>query len=684
MPSSICRDVPGEFRISQVLTRYFPYREKDTNDLVIRDDEEAVFRLLSEGIEELRGLGEVWFSEGWGNLKILPPPSVTVGVGMNGQWLDLTVDAGELTGADFARILDAYRKRKTYYRLRTGEFLRLGDNGLMTVARLMDGLEVSRSQMRKGELQFQVPGYRALYLDSLYRENRDIRLERDQRFRSVIREMKSVENSDYEVPDGFAQVLRGYQKTGFRWMKTLDVCGFGGILADDMGLGKTVQVLTVIYDGMKCAGAQDAAGAQADGVAQDGGAVWERRQSLIVCPASLIYNWEMEIRKFAPSLKTLLVTGTAAEREEKIGTAGEYDILVTSYDLLRRDLPWYQDLQFRYEVIDEAQYIKNPATQSSKAVKVIKADTRFALTGTPVENRLSELWSIFDYLMPGFLYSYKRFKEKFEMPIVRDGDKESLSLLRMMTSPFILRRLKRDVLKELPEKLETVSYSRMEEEQKRLYTAAAWSLKRQLDGGGGESRIQILAELMRLRQICCDPRLIYDDYHGGSAKLETCMELVASAVGGGHRILLFSQFTSMLDLIKRRLAQEGIDCYLLTGETSKEERLRLVNGFQEGDVPVFLISLKAGGTGLNLTAADTVIHYDPWWNVAVQNQAADRTHRIGQTRQVTVIQLITEGTIEENILNLQKSKAELADQVVSEGMVSLGSLSREELLGLLQ
>lgn len=661
VPNTICRDVPGEFRISQTLTKYFKYRDPKTNDLVIRDDEEAVFCLLSEGIEELKCLGEVWLPDDLRYLKILPQKEVSVGIQAAENWLDLTVDAGDLSREDLVKILSAYRERRSYYRLKSGEFLRLEDNGFMTVARMVDGLEMTKNDAK--ENHFRVPRYRALYLDALYREQGDLHVERDNRFKSIVRGMKSVEDSDFELPEGFDRVLRGYQKMGFRWLKTLDFYGFGGILADDMGLGKTVQVITILCDEAK----------------KGGNAV-----SLIVCPASLVYNWECEIRKFAPSLKTILIMGSVAEREERLRHAAEYDVVVTSYDLLKRDIQLYQDMEFRFAVIDEAQYIKNPSTQSARAVKAVKAVTRYALTGTPIENRLSELWSIFDYLMPGFLYSYQRFKERFESPIVRGGDKEALEILRKMTGPFILRRLKRDVLKELPDKIETVVYSQMEDEQRNLYAARAMQLKNQLEGQTDGSKIEILAALTRLRQVCCDPRLIYDDYRGGSAKLKTCMELISSAVDSGHQILLFSQFTSMLARICTRLEDAGIGYMLLTGETSKEERLRLVNGFQKGEAPVFLISLKAGGTGLNLTAADMVIHYDPWWNVAAQNQATDRTHRIGQEKTVTVVQLITKGTIEENILKLQQAKAALAEQVITDENISLGSLSQEELLQLLE
>jgi SNF2 family DNA or RNA helicase len=477
--------------------------------------------------------------------------------------------------------------------------------------------------------------------------------------------MKSVEDSDFEIPVSLGHILRGYQKTGYRWLRTLDHYGFGGILADDMGLGKTIQVIALLLDEKE----------------KEKSAV-----SLIVCPASLVYNWENEIHTFAPDLKVLTVTGMAAEREELLAATQGYDVLVTSYDLLKRDAALYEGKSFRFQIIDEAQYIKNASTQSAKAVKGIDARRRFALTGTPIENRLSELWSMFDYLMPGFLFGYQRFKKEYELPIVRDQERQALEKLHRLIGPFILRRLKKDVLKELPDKLETVVYSAFDKKQKEIYTANAYQLKKELEnleGRQGRDNIQILAQLTRLRQICCDPHLCYDDYSGESAKLETCIDLVRNGVEGGHKILLFSQFTSMLEIISQRLKKEGLTFYILTGSTSKEERIRMVNSFKEDEIPLFLISLKAGGTGLNLTAADMVIHFDPWWNVAAQNQATDRAHRIGQEKQVSVFKLITKGTIEENILKLQDSKKDLAEQIITEGTVSLSNLSREDLLGLL-
>lgn len=663
LPRTVCRDVPGEFRISQLITKYFKYKEHDTEYPAIRDDEEAIYRLLTEGMREFLAQGEVYLSESVRRLKVLPPPKISIGVKSSGNWLELTVDTEGMSGAELAKLLSEYSQKKRYYRMKSGEFLALDDNGFMTLARLAEGLAVNKTDLQSRKIR--LPMYRALYLDSVLKEGKGITLYRDTLFKAVVRGMKSVEDSDFEIPLTLCTVLREYQKTGFRWLKTLDSYGFGGILADDMGLGKTIQVIALLLDEMKRELASSA---------------------LIVCPASLVYNWENEIRQFAPSLKVRIINGTAQEREELLKAAHEGEILITSYDLLKRDIVCYEDKSFRFQIIDEAQFIKNASTQSAKAVKAVSARTRFALTGTPIENRLSELWSIFDFLMPGFLFSYQRFKKEYELPIVRDQDENSLKGLHRMIGPFILRRLKKDVLKELPDKLETVIYSGFEKEQKDLYTANAWQVKTQLEqaGDGGSDKLQILAQLTRLRQICCDPHLCYSNYSGGSAKLETCIDLIRNGAEGGHKILLFSQFTSMLEIIEKRLKKEGIAYYLLTGSTPKEERLHMVKTFKDDGVPVFLISLKAGGTGLNLTAADIVIHYDPWWNVAAQNQATDRTHRIGQEKQVTVFKLITKGTIEENILKLQDSKQNLAEQIITEGTVSLSSLTKDDILGLLE
>lgn len=361
---------------------------------------------------------------------------------------------------------------------------------------------------------------------------------------------------------------------------------------------------------------------------------------------------------------------------------------MTSYDLLKRDILLYEDKQFLYQIIDEAQYIKNHTTAAAKAVKVVKSQVRFALTGTPIENRLSELWSIFDYLMPGFLYSYDVFKKEMETPIVKNKDEEAMKRLQKMAGPFILRRLKEDVLKDLPEKLEESRYVKFGGTQQKLYDGQVLHMKESLARQDNEefskNKMRILAELTRLRQICCDPSLCFENYKGEAAKLEACMQLIQSAMDGGHRMLVFSQFTSMLEILQSSLDDADISYFTITGSTPKEKRLQMVKEFNEGTVPVFLISLKAGGVGLNLTGADMVIHYDPWWNLAAQNQATDRAHRIGQTKKVTVYKLIAKNTIEEKIEKLQETKKDLAEQVIGGNTESLGSMSREELLELLE
>lgn len=668
IPKEICRDVPGEFRVSRLITRYFQFREDGTKNLIIRQDEDAMYRLLREGMDRFRESGEVWLSESFRSLRVLPPPKMSLGVSVRSGWLDLTLDTGGMSGSELFKILSEYRQKKKYYRMKNGEFLELSDEGLLALSRLSDDLGLGKAELASGKLH--LPAYRAVYLDSLFREDAGISFSRDRDFKSMVRELKETEDMEAKLPKHLEETLRDYQKKGYAWLKTLDHYGFGGILADDMGLGKTIQILALLsseYEEKK-----------------------ERLPSLVVCPASLIYNWGHECATFAPALKVLLATGTMEERRTALADASGYDVIVTSYDLLRRDFACYQDMEFRFQIIDEAQYIKNASTQNARAVKSIRAVSRFALTGTPVENRLSELWSIFDFLMPGFLFSYRKFKSSFELPIARGEDAGALERLHRMICPFVLRRLKSDVLKELPEKLEKVVYTAADGRQKTLYQAAALKLQLQLKAqdetaeASGREKLEILSQLTRLRQICCDPSLCFENYAGGSAKLETCISLISSAVEAGHKLLLFSQFASMLEILAKRLEKEGIRFHLLTGATPKEERNRMVSAFSKDEIPVFLISLKAGGTGLNLTAADIVIHYDPWWNVAAQNQATDRAHRIGQKRQVTVYKLIMKHTIEESILRLQESKQQLADQIIREGMVSLGELGREELLKLFE
>ena len=683
VPREICRDVPAEFYISRLITRYFSYWEDESGELVIRGDEEALYQVLSEGMPQFQEVGEVWLSESVRHLRVLPPPEVSMGVSLGGGWLDLKIETAGIDPAELLQVLSEYRQKKKYYRMKNGEFLQLSGGGLQALDSLTADLGLTKSEFQAGEAK--IPAYRAFYLDSLSGDGRMKLFQRDEAYGMMVRDLKTAQSVSYAVPAVLEKTLREYQKIGYTWMRTLARYHFGGILADDMGLGKTLQVIALLTAFYQEKTEQKAAGNEGSGSELP-------LPSLIVCPASLVYNWGQEFARFSPEIRVLLIAGTAKERQEQLEEQMRMEasegaqVIITSYDLLKRDRAAYLGRTFEYEIIDEAQVIKNAKTQGAKAVKEISANARFALTGTPVENRLSELWSIFDFLMPGFLYSYRKFRERYELPIVKNQDPEALTALRRMTGPFVLRRLKKDVLRELPGKEERIVYSAASGRQQKLYTASALKLKEALAGGAwsGNGKLEVLSQLMRLRQICCDPALCFEDYAGESAKLETCVSLIASASAAGHKILLFSQFASMLERIRERLLQEGISSHLLVGATPKEERSRMVQAFASDEVPVFLISLKAGGTGLNLTAADIVIHYDPWWNVAAQNQATDRAYRIGQEKPVTVYKLILKDTIEENLLKLQNAKLALAAQVVSEGMVSLGDLSQNELMELFE
>lgn len=684
------RDAAMENRILTAIQTYFQPAAVSGNedspvadaDFIISHDDQAAFLFLEQGLPHFYELAEVFISSNMKRIRILSAPRTAVGVSVSNGLLEIDIHSDSLPYEELAGILNSYRRRQKYYKLKSGEFLKLENNSLSVLSELADGLRLSEQDIRDGRIS--VPLYRASYIDAvLTSHNSDMQSHRDRYFKSLIRDMKSVADSDYEVPDAMKPILRDYQKTGYRWLCTIAQLGFGGILADDMGLGKTLQIITLLEHARL-----ESISKTVDLTGTASHTACPSPVSLIVCPSSLVYNWDSEIEHFAPNLKTLLITGTAQERQELLTHYADYDVLITSYDMLKRDIASYDNLHFHYQIIDEAQYIKNHRTQAARSVCSIHSVTRFALTGTPIENRLSELWSIFEYLMPGFLYPYAYFRSELEQPIVENKDQIAATRLQQLVRPFIMRRLKTDVLKELPDKLEHAVYAQMTDEQNKLYTANALKLQKDLEQQSDSmfktSKIQILAELTKLRQLCCDPSLIYQNYHGGSAKLDTCIQLIENAMAGGHKILLFSQFTSMLDVIERRLKTEHILYYRLDGSTKSEQRTRLVNAFNENNVPVFLISLKAGGTGLNLTGADIVIHYDPWWNAAAQNQATDRAHRIGQTHTVTVYKLIARHTIEEKILELQENKKALSDQILSEEGVTASQLTKEELLQILQ
>ncbi|WP_434103539.1 SNF2-related protein [Faecalibacterium prausnitzii] len=658
-PVDLLRDARAERRAGRLLQTYLTQQTDSSPAEYGTDDEDALVTFLEEGVPALLAEGEVYLSDAFRDLQAAPP-KISVGVSVQGSVLDLEVDTGEFPVSELKALLKSLHQKKRYHRLRDGRLLRL-DDSLEVLDELNETLELSGAKL--GQNHAQLPLYRAPSLDWALSGQTGVRFNRDDAFRRISRSFHAVKDSEYAPPVSLQKTLRKYQRDGYRWLRTLDGYGMGGILADDMGLGKTVQVLSYLL-AMK----------------QNG----QTLPSLIVCPASLVLNWTEECQKFTPELSCVVVDGDAAHRAELAESWPAADLVVTSYDLLRRDEALYEGQEFYACILDEAQAIKNHTTQKYKAVCKVRSRVRFALTGTPVENRLGELWSIFSFLMPGYLPPYKSFCSRFEKPIVQEEDQTALRRLNQLTGPFILRRMKSDVLKELPPKTENVYRIELEEEQRKLYLAAVVDAREKLQAAKPEDRMAVFAVLMRLREICCDPRLIADNWEGGSAKLDACAELVSSAVEGGHRILLFSQFTSMLELLAKRLDAEGISHFTLQGSTPKPVRAELVRRFNGGEVSVFLISLRAGGTGLNLTAADIVIHYDPWWNVAAQNQATDRAYRIGQQNPVQVYKLIAQGTIEEKIVELQQAKQSLADTVTGTADGAILSMRPDELLQLLE
>ncbi len=658
------RDMEAEKAAVMKVREYLPQINVEQDVFHCDGDEDSIYRVAAVGVEEFTNIGQVHTTDSFKRIMGRKAPKITVGISLSTGLLDLEVSSDDISREELADILNSYRKKKKYHRLRNGEFVNLEEESIEVLAGLLDSMNISLKEFVKGKMQ--LPSYRALYLDKLLEEKEVLYSKRDRHYKNLVKEFKTISDSDYEVPESLAKVMRGYQVKGYKWLRTLEQYGFGGILADDMGLGKTLQMISVL---LAC---------KAEG---------KKGTSIIISPASLVYNWQEEIHRFAPELTVCTITGSQKERKALLASYEAYDVVVTSYDLLKRDVEEYEGKHFYYEIIDEAQYIKTQSTAAAKAVKVLCAERRVALTGTPIENRLSELWSIFDFLMPGYLYNYEVFKRELETPIAKYQEEEASKRLKRMVAPFVLRRLKGDVLKDLPEKMEEVRYAKFEEKQQMLYDAQVAKVQELLSNTSKEEfskeKIKILAELTRMRQICCDPNLLYENYDGESAKLQACMELIQSALEGNHKMLIFSQFTSMLEIIEGRLKKEKIAYYKITGATSKEARLEYVKLFNEDETPVFLISLKAGGTGLNLTGADIVIHFDPWWNVAAQNQATDRAHRIGQEKVVSVYKLIAKGTIEEKIVKLQEIKKDLADEILNGESGNIMSMSKDELLELI-
>ena len=634
----------------------------------ILPDDDKIYNFLTNDITYYMQKFEVLVTDNFKSKEVVKPKIGSLGVKVENDLLTIDLSKIEFDVKELKDIMSKYKLKKKYHRLKNGTFLDLEDNKeIAFFDKLVGGMGLDYKDLEEGEIK--LPVNRSLYLNQLLQGIKGTEIIKNQEYKNIINNLnQDMLEDEYDLPKTLNAKLRYYQKTGYNWIRTLDAYHFGGILADDMGLGKTVQILSVILSYIEESN--------------------DSKTSIVVSPSSLTLNWLNEAKKFAPNLKVQGIRGTSAERKRLIENIDKYDLIITSYDLLKRDIQYYKEYSFRYAIADEAQYLKNSTTQNAKAIKQIKSMSRFALTGTPIENSLAELWSIFDFIMPGYLFNYKDFKTKYETPIVKDEDEKSLKKLKMLIEPFILRRTKKEVLTELPEKTVTVLNNEMDEEQEKLYLTYLAQAKEELadeieNNGFEKSQIKILALLTRLRQICCHPKLFIENYKGHSSKLDQCMEIVEDATEAGHKILIFSTYTSMFDLLEKELGARNINYFKLTGSTKVDERIKMVDEFNEtNNAKVFLISLKAGGTGLNLTGADMVIHYDPWWNLSAENQATDRAYRIGQKNNVQVYKLITSNSIEEKIYELQKRKSELAQNMLSTKTTFVNKLSKEDIMKL--
>ncbi|SFS35734.1 DEAD/DEAH box helicase [Paenibacillus sp. 453mf] len=614
------------------------------------ENEDAEFDFLYYTMPQLEQLLDVYATSAVKVRILSEPVSPKLHVDMDERtdWMEFKFDINGIPLNEIKHVIESVEAKRRYHRLSNGALMPLSASAFQEIVRLMNDMGFRKGEIDDGIMKLPVAA-------GLKIMDRDLgeQVQLGSRLKEFIGNLAHPEHMDFPIPDRLAPILRDYQKQGYQWMKTLASYRFGGILADDMGLGKTLQSITYIVSELQT--------------------IREHKQPvMIAAPASLIYNWKNELEKFAPELTTIIVDGTKPERLKIIREHTAVDVLITSYPLLRMDADMYSERHFHAFIMDEAQAFKNHVTQTAHAVKSVSARHRFALTGTPIENRLEELWSIYDVVFPELFQGRKAFNELPREVVAR------------RIRPFLLRRVKADVLAELPEKIESLHTSELLTEQKKLYVAflaklRAETVKHLSEKQFDKNRIKILAGLTRLRQLCCHPGLFVEGYTGSSAKFEQLLELIEESRSAGKRVLLFSQFTEMLGIIGRELGAQGVPFFYLDGQTPGQERVEMCQRYNEGEKDFFLISLKAGGTGLNLTGADTVILYDLWWNPAVEDQAASRAHRMGQKNVVQVIRLVSRGTVEDKMYELQQRKKNLIEEIIQPGQESSSALSEEEI-----
>ncbi|MBC2025848.1 DEAD/DEAH box helicase family protein [Listeria welshimeri] len=646
------RDVEKEARVMNIIESA-PVHFSGTK-MVVNKQEKDLYQFYYRTIPKLAEYAEIYMEDGLEEMvEDNVRPVTTLDVSGDNDYLSVSFDFKGIPEEEVQSVLESLREKRSYHRLRNGRFLSLESENYKQMEDVLQMLEVRKKDVQPN---MQVPLYRGMQIyDILGAGTQDEHHKFSRSFRELLTDITTQSEDSFSLPKGVKAELRDYQLTGFEWMKSLAKYNLGGILADDMGLGKTVQTISFLASEL-----------------EDNPNL---KPVLIITPASLLYNWQSELEKFAPDIPVTVLHGTKQSRIAEMEEIKHGHIYLISYPSLRQDIMNLADIPFSSVIIDESQAIKNYHTKASQAVRALKRNHVFALSGTPLENSIDELWAIFQTLMPGFFPSLRKFKEI------------SYDKIAAMIRPFLLRRLKQDVVKELPDKIETNLYSELTDEQKTIYLAYLEKIQADLEesnGNAGEERIKLLAGLTRLRQICCDPSLFVENYQGESGKLLQLFDTIQTARENGKRILIFSQFTGMLAIIRRKLEEEGHTLFYMDGKTPAKTRLDMVNAFNEGENDIFLISLKAGGTGLNLVGADTVILYDLWWNPAVEEQATGRAHRIGQKRVVQVFRMITKGTIEERIFDLQKKKQALVDELIQPGEQMLGKLSTEEIKQILQ
>ena len=645
----VIRNINEEEKIEQLLNNLSFYRNNDK--FIFNGNDEKLFELLSEDLTVLKEEATIFYSDRFKERRIYGATSINAKISEgSGNYLEFTFNIENVNEDEYKKIIEAFKENRKFFKLKDESFIDFREEEVKNLFNLIDSLS-DDTDIKSNEIK--VHKSKSIFLNECLKDNNLLFIEGRDIVKHISNKIENLEKIDYKVPEELKATLRDYQLTGFKWFKTLSHYEFGGILADEMGLGKTIQTIAFLLSE-------------------------KNKKSIIITPTSLIYNWRSEFEKFAPTMNIKVVHGNKENREFTKDEIKDIDVLITTYGTLRNDHDLYDDITFDFCIIDEGQNIKNPLSQSSEVVKELKAKVKFALTGTPIENNLIELWSLFDYILPGYLYSKRKFQDKFMKG--ENGSEELKKLIR----PFILRRLKSDVMSELPDKIEKRFLIEMTEEQKKVYKAYVDDVNVKMkEKDFTTDKITIFSYLTKLRQLTLDPSILIEGYTGGSGKIDVTVELIQDFIKEKHKILLFSQFTSVLDSIKKVLEAEGIEYFYLDGSTKASERVQLVNEFNESNkVKIFLISLKAGGTGLNLTSADVVIHFDPWWNPAIEDQATDRAHRFGQKNVVEVIKLIAKGSIEEKIIKLQESKKEIINEIMSGNYTNggfLSSLSADEI-----